>query len=198
MSLALLTGIAHLIPGALSLLKGNRAGEFAQKAVDIAQAVSGATEPEDALSKIQNDPALFVEYQKALQPTIVAELAAETAQLESINQTMRAEYAQDDLYTKRWRPTYGYCMAITWTLQMLGFTIIAGWAVVKQPTQSAQIIQAIASMIGASMVLWGVALSVLGIQVSKRSDEKAMRMGHKPPEGIMSALATRIGGNRGK
>lgn len=197
MSLTLLTGIAHLIPGAVRLLKGDRAGTFAQKAVDIAKVVTGTDEPQDALDKIQSDPALMLEYQKALQPTIVAELEAETAQLESVNQTMRAEYAQDDLYTKRWRPTYGYCLAFTWTLQMLGFTFIVGWAVMNQPKDASQIIEAIASFVGASMILWSVALSVLGVQVARRSDEKAMRMGHKPAEGIMSAIATRIGGNRG-
>lgn len=196
MSISAIMGLAHLVPGLVRLFKGDKAGDVAQKAVDVAKVITGTESPEEAAQQIKNDPALLIKYQEAMNPIVIAELEAEADKLESVNKTMRAEYDQDDLYTKRWRPTYGYCSAFTWTIQMLGFTFIVGWAVIDSPKEAPNIIAAITGMLSALMVLWGVALAVLGVSVMKRSDDKAAKLGQQPKPGILSAIAQRIGGNR--
>lgn len=196
MSVSAIMGLAHLVPGLVRLFQGDKAGDVAQKAVDVAKVITGTESPEEAAQQIKNDPALLVKYQEAMNPIVIAELEAEAAKLESVNQTIRAEYNQDDLYTKRWRPTYGYCAAITWTLQMLGLTFIVGWAVIAAPKDAPGVIAAIAGMLSPLMVLWGVALAVLGVSVAARSQDKANKLGQQSKPGILSSIAQRIGGNR--
>ena len=117
-------------------------------------------------------------------------LAEETAQLAEINVTMRAEAAAADPWVRRWRPTYGYATAATWTLQMVGLTAIVGWAVIRHPGDAATIIDAVAGLASALMVLWAVALAVLGVNVSKRSQDKQVAAG-QAPVGLLGGLLGR-------
>lgn len=55
-------------------------------------------------------------------------------------------------------------MAITWAVQMLALA----WTIVARPEQAAMILQAMDSL----GLIWSVGLSVLGIYVYKRSEEK--------------------------
>ena len=51
--------------------------------------------------------------------------------------------------------------------------------------------------LGQMSTLWGIGLAVLGINVYKRSDDKALAYG-KQQEGILSAVASRIKGKSGQ
>jgi biotin transporter BioY len=62
------------------------------------------------------------------------------------------------------RPTFGYLMAITWTAQMLG----AAYVIVFDTEKAGMILNAMSSL----SAIWAVGLSVLGIYVYKRSEEK--------------------------
>ena len=100
--------------------------------------------------------------------------------LTEINRSMRAELASGDAYVRRWRPTFGYAVAFTWVLQVgaLVYTIV--W----HPAEATKIVEAMASL----GFIWGVALSVLGISVWKRSVDKARALG-EPPPGLIETLA---------
>jgi hypothetical protein len=87
----------------------------------------------------------------------------ETA-LSEINQSIRAETVSDDPYVRRMRPTFGYLMAITWAAQMLALAYIMIFQTDKAPV-------VLEGMEGLSTI-WAVGLSVLGIYVYKRSEEK--------------------------
>lgn len=96
----------------------------------------------------------------------MAELKAkenETA-LAEINQSLRLEASSDDPYVRRMRPTFGYLMAFTWAAQMMGLAYVLTFETEKAP--------AVLESMEALSTIWGVGLSVLGIYVYKRSEEK--------------------------
>ena len=88
--------------------------------------------------------------------------------LSEINQTIRAEVASSDKYVRRMRPTFGYLMALTWAAQMFGIAYI-----IIFDTERAGIVMA---AMGSLSAIWGVGLSVLGIYVYRRSDDKKLNV----------------------
>nr|BDD45695.1 hypothetical protein 14 [Alphaproteobacteria bacterium] len=85
-------------------------------------------------------------------------------QISEINQSLRAEIASNDIYVRRMRPTFGYLMAITWAAQMLALA----WVILEDPMNASLVMQGFESL----GLIWTVGLSVLGIYVYKRSDDK--------------------------
>ena len=85
-------------------------------------------------------------------------------QISEINQSLRAEVASNDPYVRRMRPTFGYLMAITWAAQMLALA----WVILDDPSNASLIMEGFESL----GVIWTVGLSVLGIYVYKRSEDK--------------------------
>lgn len=86
------------------------------------------------------------------------------ATLSEINQSLRAEVSSSDPYVRRMRPTFGYLMAATWAAQMLGLAYVVIFQTEKAP--------AVLDSMESLSTIWGVGLSVLGIYVYKRSEEK--------------------------
>lgn len=89
-----------------------------------------------------------------------------TASLSEANQNLRAELASEDPYVRRMRPTFGYLMAFTWAAQMLGLSYV----IVFQTARAGTVLDAMGSL----SAIWAVALSVLGIYVYKRSEDKKL------------------------
>lgn len=81
-----------------------------------------------------------------------------------VNQSLRAEVASEDPYVRRMRPTFGYLMAFTWAAQMFGLAYV----IVFQTSRAGVVLDAMESL----SAIWAVALSVLGIYVYKRSEDK--------------------------
>lgn len=92
--------------------------------------------------------------------------------LSEINQSLRAEIASQDKYVRRMRPTFGYIMALTWAAQMLGIAYI----ITFEPQRAGYILNAMGSL----SAIWAVGLSVLGIYVYKRSEDKKL-----PPQEVI-------------
>jgi hypothetical protein len=111
----------------------------------------------------------------------------ETGVLAQINETMRTEARSEDAYVRRWRPTFGYAVAVTWTVQMAGLT----YAVVMTPKHAGEILAAMTHL----SVIWSVALSVLGINVAKRSQDKAVAVGRKPAPSLVERLTAPLLGD---
>lgn len=182
--LSLALGLAELIPSAMRLFRSDRAADNAEKVIDAARQLTGIDDPAQAVDAIKNDPELQIRMQEAISPLLIAELEAETEQLKIINATMQAEYASNDKYVSHWRPTMGYVVTLTWFMQMTALSIV----MVAYPKESPAIIGAMAGL----STMWGIALSILGISVSKRSQDKQVASGQTPMPGIMGAIATRI------
>lgn len=91
----------------------------------------------------------------------------ETEKLREINVSLRAEVESNDPYVRRMRPTFGYLMALTWAAQMFAVAFI----MVFETDKASLVIQAIESL----SAIWAVGLSVLGVYVYKRSEDKKLR-----------------------
>lgn len=106
----------------------------------------------------------------------MAELEAEhfQAALAEVNQSLRAEVSSADPYVRRMRPTFGYIMAVTWGAQMLAIAFI----VMFKPEFANAVLQGMASL----STIWGVGLSVLGIYIFKRSEDKKLVFKNKEDE----------------
>lgn len=92
-----------------------------------------------------------------------------------INESLRAEIASQDKYVRRMRPTFGYLMALTWAAQMLGLAYV----IIFDTSRAASILTSMASL----SAIWAVGLSVLGIYVYKRSEDKKLI---SPPQEIIA------------
>lgn len=86
--------------------------------------------------------------------------------LEQINASIRAEVLSTDKYVRRMRPTFGYLMAGTWALQMGALSYV----IVFETERAAQLMHGMASL----STIWTVGLSVLGVYVYKRSEDKKL------------------------
>ncbi len=107
----------------------------------------------------------------------------ELGMAEQINQTMRAEAASEDAWTRRWRPFFGYIVATSWGIQ----SAAVAWVMLKMPAQAPEIIKALSD----NATMWWMALGVLGIAVVKRSEDKALAAGQTPPPGLIDRLLPR-------
>jgi biotin transporter BioY len=64
------------------------------------------------------------------------------------------------------RPTFGYLMALTWAAQMFGVVYI----MIFETDKASIVIEAVESL----SAIWAVGLSVLGVYVYKRSEDKKL------------------------
>lgn len=98
----------------------------------------------------------------------IAELEVSERQtaLTQINESLRVEVVSKDKYVRRMRPTFGYLIAVTWTAQMLALA----WVIVFETEKASIVINAMQSL----GTIWAVGLSVLGIYVYKRSEDKKL------------------------
>ncbi len=176
--------LSQFVPGLLRWAGKDDAAEVADKAVQAAAVITGKDTLEGQIDALQANPDLVIQYQKAMNEVVIAQLEAETRQLEAINATMRAEYSSDDTYTKRWRPTMGYLVSIAWFMQMMAVTIV----IVMKPGEAVAVINALAS----TTAIWSVALTILGVAIVKRSEDKQAAAGMAQP-GIFGSLAKALG-----
>lgn len=80
------------------------------------------------------------------------------------NKSLRTELASSDKYVRRMRPTFGYMMALTWAAQMFGIAYV----IIFKTAQAGVVMAAMGSL----SAIWAMGLSVLGIYVYKRSEDK--------------------------
>ena len=98
--------------------------------------------------------------------------------IEQVNASLRAETGSNDPYVRRMRPTFGYIMALTWAAQMFAIAAV----IIEDPAKASDVIKSMDSL----GVIWTVGLSVLGVYVYKRSQEKG---GNTLSPSMLSTLA---------
>ena len=96
----------------------------------------------------------------------------ESEMLGIINTTIQKEVNSGDAFVRRWRPFFGYCVALSWIVQMTGITFIFCYIAIAEPTQLVGLVAQLALLAGALSALWGLALAVLGLSVHQRSKDK--------------------------
>lgn len=155
----------------------------------IASALGVEESPEAVSKELKNNPEARAKLEK-LEKQHTQEmrrmvLAAETNRLESINKTMRAEAQASDGYVRRWRPTFGYLCALAWAAQ----SGAVAWIIVSSPSEAATAVEAVSAL----TPMWGIALSILGINVSARSRDKRVAAG-QDGRGMAERLVDKVKG----
>lgn len=173
---------APLLGGALGGPAGGAIGGL------IASALGVENKPDAVAQALKTDPQAALKLQE-LERTHQRELErmhleAETARLSEINQTMRTEASANDGYVRRWRPTFGYMVALTWMIQ----SIAIAWAMVAEPEEAANLINAVTAL----TPMWGIALSILGINITSRSRDKRVNQG-QDGRGLLDKLTDALG-----
>lgn len=130
----------------------------------VRDAGRGLTNLSDAFKNGQVIHEQVVEANRHLE--VMAQLESETEKvaLSQINESLRAEIASNDVYVRRMRPTFGYLIAFTWAAQMFALA----WVIIFETEKADLVIKSMESL----GTIWAVGLSVMGIYVYKRSEEK--------------------------
>lgn len=118
----------------------------------------------DAFGKGEISDAQLVELNRHVEKMQEIEAAERQTSISQINESLRAEVASNDAYVRRMRPTFGYIIAATWAAQMFALAYV----IVFDTKEAGMVINAVESL----GTIWGIGLSVLGIYVYKRSEEK--------------------------
>jgi hypothetical protein len=142
----------------LSDALGKMNSPLSQTAADALGKITGAIQTGEISSEQIAEANRHAEKMAELEIQQNQLLLSETAQ------SLRAEIASDDKFVRRMRPTFGYFMAVTWAAQMLGIAYV----IVFQTEKSAFVLNAMGNL----SAIWAMGLSVLGIYVYKRSEEK--------------------------
>jgi hypothetical protein len=164
-------GIPALIKGLADGLKtlGNPAAQGASTALDYFL---------EALTRGQVSPEQLSELNRHVEKMQEIEADERKGAIVQINESLSAEVASSDPYVRRMRPTFGYIIAVTWMAQMLSIAYV----IVFETEQAALVIEAVQSL----GTIWAVGLSVLGIYVYKRSEEKKLDI---PMQTLSSPMA---------
>lgn len=116
--------LIKLAPNIAKYLGGDKAGEVAERVIQVAREVTGKDSADDAVSELKANPELLLAYQSKLldQEVALAEIAAKS--VSSVNETMRAESASDHWPTYSWRPfigfSFGAYVSSLWLLPLFG------------------------------------------------------------------------------
>ncbi|MGF6738513.1 3TM-type holin [Paraburkholderia atlantica] len=130
--------LAQFAPVIAGWLGGSKAEDVATKVVGIAQTVTGQSAPDAALAALQADPNLSLQFQKAVldqqaqlaqisADVTKAELVADTANTQAVNQTMQAEAKADHWPTYTWRPFIGFIFGLMLLGDYFVIPILQGW-----------------------------------------------------------------------
>lgn len=186
-------GVKETVAKAAPLLGSALGGPAGGAVGGLIASALGVEDKPDAIAKaLESDPDAIIKLQE-LQKTHQRELErmhleAETTRLSEINQTMRAEATANDGYVRRWRPTFGYMVALTWLVQ----SVAIAWTMVAEPTEAANLINAVTAL----TPMWGIALSILGINITSRSRDKRVAKG-QDGRGLLEKLTDGIGSKSG-
>lgn len=185
MILPVITALISAAPALLGLFDGDGEGtaeKVAKVASDVARSVTGKGNDGEALKALEADPELLLEYQRQTAQRAISLYQEETKRLQAVNETIRAEAASTDPYVRRMRPTMGYALILSWTMTMAAVV----YTIVDDPGAAASVIVALADL----SIMWSVALSVLGLYVYKRSEDKKPAAGQGL--GVLGRIAGRV------
>ncbi|EKF9119070.1 hypothetical protein O1B25_000864 [Vibrio cholerae] len=187
---SLIGGAAPLVG---SLIGGPAGGTVG---VLIADALGVENTPDAIESELLRNPdaLLKIKQMESDERIRLRELSYQQAEMESAerklviteqHKLMVAELNSDDAYVRRWRPTFGYAVCLAWTSLFFG---IAG-LMLFHPEFTEQAFTGAAKL----TALFSVALTVLGLNIHKRSQDKQISAGITPA-GVFGGIASALRG----
>ncbi len=118
----------------------------------IAQsAAEGLKQVEDAVTRGDVTPDQIAEANRHTERMAEIELMRDRETLKAINRTIRAEVASEDAFVRRWRPSFGYAVALTWIMTMGAIAA----AIILTPLQAPAIIAALVNTSRSGGLPWG-------------------------------------------
>lgn len=158
----------------------------------VASALGVKDDPDEVAKALKSDPQALIKIKRMEneQELKLREMSyqAEQKQLSEINQTMRVEAQVDDKYVRRWRPTFGYAMTATWSLIVFTIFFCVIYTTIVHPQQLVDVVKALGSLVVDITLLFGIPMTVLGVSVKKRSDDKKVQSGI-PPVPLVNKIA---------
>lgn len=155
-------GLSQFVPQLAKWITGSdKAEAVAQKAIDIAQAVTGKQSGDEAVTALRADPALVLQYRQAVlaQEVSFQQLAVQNA--DAINQTMRAEDASEHWPSYSWRPAIGFSFAL---LALVGgFTAAVAYIGVMFFSVKPEVLSYLPALLGAEAAIMATMAPVLGV-----------------------------------
>lgn len=159
--ITLAMGLSQFVPSVAKWLTGSGQAEaVAQKAVDIALAVTGQPTGAAALQALHADPALASQYRQAVLDQAVAFERLAVKNAADINATMRAEAAAEHWPSYSWRPAIGF--AVAFAILACAVTVVGAYAA-AMITGNTQPLEFLPGMLAAMGAVIGVAAPILGI-----------------------------------
>ncbi len=116
----------------------------------------------------------------------------DTATLGITNKTIQIESGSTDWFVRRWRPFFGYCVAISWITQMSGITFVFCYVAITSPVDLVGLVGQLGLLAGALTGMWGLALTVLGLSVHQRSKDKANGVADPKVASTGSSILTKL------
>ena len=155
-------GLSQFAPQLIKWISGSdKAANVAQKAIDIAKAVTGQATGDAALTALQADPSLVLKYRQSVldQEVEFEKIAVQNAA--DINVTMQAESKADHWPTYSWRPAIGFAFAFNLWAGAINITV--AYAAVMFWGVKIDILSLLPQMLTAQAALNGTALPILGV-----------------------------------
>lgn len=183
--------IKNTVAGAAPLLGGALGGPAGAAAGKIVASALGTSEDPEAIQAALQDPeaaaklrAAEQEHQRELRRMV---LEAETNRLSQVNETYRKEIGSEDAFVRRARPMFLYVVAFSIAVEVLiAVYVIAVGASLAD----------LATLYQALSIPQGIAATMCGVYLKKRSDDKAIAAGQQP-QGLLSGLVKRMAGSGG-
>lgn len=178
--------VGQKLVSSLPVLATALGGPLAGVAGGVVANLLGVEESPQSVLDALSDPAaverLKISEIEANEKIQLAYLASETERLKAVNLTMRNEANSFDPFVRRWRPFYGYCLAVTWTIQMIMTTYYIGDALTNPEIDFATAVAPLMSVYTILAGMWTVALTVLGVSVHNRTKDKQVGLVGKAAE----------------
>lgn len=176
-----LSEVAKIAPTVATALGGAGAGAVASMVTNLLGI--DATNPADLVAATRN-PEMVAKLKQLDQEhereMLSIHLQAETQQMQSVNETMRAELQAEGFWRTGWRPYIGWVMGTCFLL----IAIALCWIVVQDPSMLNEVMATMMTLIGAMA-------AVQGINIRSRSNEHiAKRTGVRPPT-LLESIRTK-------
>lgn len=154
--------LAQYVPQIAKWLTGSdKAEQVAQKAIAIAQQVTGMATGEQALEALKASPESILAYRQAVlgQSVEFEKLAVQNAA--DINTTMRAEAQSEHWPSYSWRPAIGFAVAIDLVASVC--VVLVAYIGVMFFSVKPDVLAYLPALLAAMAALVGVATPILGI-----------------------------------
>jgi len=160
-------GLAQLVPSIASWFGASQNSvQTAQKVVDIAKQVTGASDGDSALEAVKNNPQYAIQLEQEIdrnkealanigQAVPLALIQADNQTIQAVNQTMQAEDKSDHWPTYSWRPFIGFIFGLMVFGDYFIIPILNGWWKIPQPAIPSEAWVAIGGILGVASYFRG-------------------------------------------